>query len=364
MAKYTDPIRAFYRGKRVLVTGHTGLKGSWLALWLTQLGAKVHGIALPPDSPLSNFASSKLEGVVEHEIQDIRDLAGLKAAVARAQPEIVFHLAAQALVGPSYEMPVETFHTNVMGSIHVLESVRGAPSVRVVVMITSDKCYENVEQIWGYRETDRLGGDDPYSASKAATEIAIKAYVKSFFGKDGAPAVATVRAGNVIGGGDWSKFRLVPDCVRSLRSGETIRIRNPRATRPWQYVLEPLGGYLTLGAKLAASRSFMGSWNFGPAVDNTNTVEKGTQEMIRHWGSGAMEIVPNVFHENTALQLDCTKALHHLGWHTCLGFQDTMKWTCAWYKHQAETKDGAMRDFGLSQIEAYERLMDEGLSPT
>ncbi len=361
MPELSQSLKEFYRGKRVLVTGHTGLKGSWLALWLARMGAHVYGVALPPPSPLSGYTANGTDRLIDSSLFDVRDRQALLALFERARPEIVFHLAAQAIVGLSYDNPAETFEVNVQGSVNVLDCVRATPGVRVAVMITSDKCYENVEQIWGYRETDRVGGDDPYSASKAATEVAIQAYARSFFKADPAARIASARAGNVIGGGDWSAFRLIPDCIRALRADESIRIRNPRATRPWQFVLEPLAGYLTLAMRLHGSRDYCGAWNFGPAVDTANTVERGAREVVREWGRGTLEVVPNTIHENTALQLDCTKALHHLHWRTVLDFVDTMKWTTAWYKHQAVSGDGAMHDYSVEQIAQFERLIDSRL---
>lgn len=361
MSDRSDALRRFYKDKRVLVTGHTGLKGSWLALWLARMGARVSGIALPPPSERSFFTANAMDELVASEFLDVRDRQALRTAVARIQPEIVFHLAAQAIVGVSYDDPATTFEINVLGSINVLDCVRSIPGVQAAVMITSDKCYENVEQIWGYREQDGLGGDDPYSASKACAEVAIHAYRRSFFNQDPAPRLASARAGNVIGGGDWSPFRLIPDCIRALREARIIQIRNPRATRPWQFVLEPLCGYLTLAMHLAENREFAGAWNFGPPVDTANTVERGAREVIRVWGDGHLELVPNMFHESLALQLDCTKAHHYLGWRTVLDFLQTMEWTTAWYKHQHATGDGSMREFSCRQIETFERLLDDRL---
>ena len=354
----TQQLRSFYAGKRVLVTGHTGLKGAWLALWLHRLGARVYGLALPPPSPLSVFSANGTESFVDSEIMDVRDPVKVLAALERIGPEVVFHLAAQAIVGVSYDEPAATFATNVLGTAHVLDAIRAVGGVEVAVMITSDKCYENVEQIWGYRETDRLGGDDPYSASKAAAEVAIHCWRRSFFGNEGATRVASARAGNVIGGGDWSTLRLIPDCIRSLRAGEPIRLRNPRATRPWQFVLEPLAGYMALAARLPQNPAFASAWNFGPPVDNENTVERGARSIIRQWGSGSIELTDAQFHENTALQLDCTKARHDLGWHTRLDFEETMRWTAAWYRQQHIDEDGPMRAFSEQQLAEYEALID------
>ena len=365
MTGLADALTSFYRGRRVLITGHTGFKGSWLTLWLRKMGAKTVGVALPPVSPLSLFCSAQLASP-EDRVCDVRDLAALRAIFDETQPEVVFHLAAQAIVGLAYRDPVGTFGTNVMGSAHVLECVRSQPSVAAAVMITSDKCYENVEQIWGYREDDRLGGSDPYSASKAAAEIVIASLTRSFFQEARTPNVASARAGNVVGGGDWSEFRLIPDCVRSLRAGTPIPLRNPQATRPWQFVLEPLAGYLLLGMRLVeGGKAFQGAWNFGPPGDNTKTVEVGAQAVIDTWGEGSIERLPASaapFHENQLLQLDSTKARRRLGWHSVLDFAGTMAATTQWYKHQHIGRDPSMRDYSLNQLEAFEARLNRELS--
>jgi CDP-glucose 4,6-dehydratase len=354
------PIREFYKGRRVALTGHTGFKGSWLAVWLHKLGAKVLGIGLRPSSPISNYSASGLASFVEDRHVDIRDYAALSSTLTAFRPEVVFHLAAQAIVGSAQEDPLATFSTNVMGTAHVLEWARNdGGDARALVMITSDKCYENVEQMWGYREPDRLGGGEPYGASKACAELAIQAFAQSYFRERG-PAVAAARAGNVVGGGDWSKFRLVPDCIRALRDGQPIRLRNPKATRPWQFVLDPLAGYLILAAKLAEDRQrFSGAWNFGPPVDNGNTVERGASEIVANWGSGTIASEPaKGFAESTLLQLDCTKARQLLGFAPVLAFEETMRFTTSWYRHQHDTGEGNMLAFTLSQIEEFERLLE------
>ena len=350
-----EALTSFYRNRRVLVTGHTGLKGSWLTLWLNKMGAKTIGVALPPVSPLSNFSSAGLAGAGDR-FTDLRNRAALKEIFDATKPEIVFHLAAQAIVGTAYQDPITTFETNILGSANVLECVRNLPGVAAAVMITSDKCYENVEQIWGYREPDRLGGGDPYSASKAGAEIVISSYTRSYFTKDGTTNVASTRAGNVVGGGDWSDFRLIPDCIRSLRGKTAITIRNPLATRPWQFVLEPLAGYLLLGKRLVEEgKAFQGAWNFGPPVDNTNTVERGARAVVDVWGEGSIECVPSgAFHESMLLQLDCTKARRQLGWRPVLDFAETMRLTTDWYKHQHDNRDTSMRAYSLAQLAAYE----------
>jgi CDP-glucose 4,6-dehydratase len=346
----------FYRGKRVALTGHTGLKGSWLALWLHKMGAQVLGLALPPESELGIFRACHLDRLIDSEMVDIRDFEALHRTLARFEPELVFHLAAQAIVGIGYEDPRSTFETNVLGTVNVLDSVRRLPSVSSGVFVSSDKCYENVEQIWGYREIDRLGGTDPYGASKAAAEVAIHAFDQSFFRTPSSPWIASVRAGNVLGGGDWSRFRLVPDCIRALREKKTIELRNPRATRPWQFVLEPLLGYLETGLRLATEgEKFAGAWNFGPAIDSTATVERGARQVVSCWGSGEVKIVPNIpFPEHTSLQLDCTKAQLLLGWRPTLDFLRTMELTTSWYRRQFDSGDGDMLKFTVDQIEQFE----------
>ena len=363
MKGVAEALASFYRGRRVLVTGHTGLKGSWLALWLRKMGATTIGVALPPVSPLSMFSSAELESSGDC-FCDVRNLPALRKVFDDTRPEIVFHLAAQAIVGIAYRDPIVTFETNVMGSANILECVRSQPSVAAAVMITSDKCYENVEQIWGYREHDRLGGADPYSASKAGAEIAISSFTRSYFGKEGTANVASVRAGNVVGGGDWSEFRLIPDCIRSLRARAPIRLRNPQATRPWQFVLEPLAGYLLLGKRLCEEgKGFQGAWNFGPPVDNTTTVERGALAVVDAWGEGSIERVSaESFHESTLLQLDCTKAKRHLGWRPVVDFDETMQLTARWYKHQHTTGDGSMRDYSVRQIDAFEQRINGEVS--
>jgi CDP-glucose 4,6-dehydratase len=349
-------LKGFYEGKRVLLTGHTGLKGSWLALWLEQLGAKVMGVALAPTSPLSSFTSCAIDSRMESAIFDVRDAKKLHEAFTKFQPEIVFHLAAQPIVGISYDEPAATFETNVMGTVNVLSCVRAHPSVRVAIMVTSDKCYQNVEQIWGYREIDRLGGDDPYSASKACAEIAIAAFTKSYFEREGSAHVASVRAGNVIGGGDWSALRLVPDSIRALRAGDPIVLRSPRATRPWQFVLDPLAGYMLLASRLFHDKTFTGAWNFGPPVEGGNTVKQGADALVRIWGGGRVEIKEEtrVFHETTLLQLDSTKAHQRLGWSAMMTFEETLAMTAAWYKAQHQSNDGDMLAFTRSQVASFE----------
>ena len=357
-----DSLTSFYRGRRVLITGNTGFKGAWLVLWLRKMGATTIGVALPPVSPLSLFSSAQLDSSDDH-VCDVRNLADLRAVFEETEPEIVFHLAAQAIVGLSYQDPVETFETNIMGSANVLDCVRLQSSVASAVMITSDKCYENVERSSGYSEDDRLGGVDPYSASKAGAEIVVSSFTRSFLQEQGTANVASARAGNVVGGGDWSEFRLIPDCVRSLRAKAPIRLRSPHATRPWQFVLEPLAGYLLLGMRLAQEvKGFQGAWNFGPPGDSTKTVEVGAQSVVDVWGEGTIEHVSSApFHESKLLQLDSTKARRELKWRSVLDFSGTLALTTQWYKHQHETRDASMRDYSLGQLGAFEERLNRSI---
>ncbi|WP_417292300.1 CDP-glucose 4,6-dehydratase [Desulfovibrio porci] len=365
-----------YQGRRVFVTGHTGFKGSWLAAWLTRLGATVGGFSDGIPTEPSHFAAMNLGAHLEDMRGDIRDRRAMLDAVRRFKPEVVFHLAAQALVRKSYEDPAGTFEANMLGTMNMLEAVRACPSVRAVVMITSDKCYRNDEWVWGYRETDHLGGADPYSASKGCAEIIAHSYFQSFF-REG-PACATVRAGNVIGGGDWALDRIVPDCARAWAEGRAVQIRSPWATRPWQLVLEPLSGYLWLGARLLDSNGTDGAttglpfdprgqaYNFGPAADVNNTVAEVVQALARHWpgfahqtdaaGQAGMK-------ECTLLKLCCDKALAHLGWKATLSFDETIRYTAEWYHRFYRGRDGRtppdMLDFSLGQIVAYTNAAEQ-----
>ena len=334
-----------YQGKRVLLTGHTGFKGAWLAEWLLGLGAKVTGLALPPATEPALFDQLGLAGRLDHRIGDIRDLATVRAVVAECQPDYVFHLAAQALVRLSYEQPVETYATNVMGTAHVLEALRLAKKPCTVIAITTDKCYENREWVHSYREEDPMGGYDPYSSSKGAAELVINAYRRSFFSAGaGGPDIrlASVRAGNVIGGGDWATDRIVPDCVRALQRGEAIPVRNKVATRPWQHVLEPLSGYLWLGAQLAADSRATASplasaFNFGPALTSNRTVAALVQEVLKHWpGRWEDRSDPKAVHEAKLLNLATDKAFHFLQWQSAWPFESTIGQTVAWYRGQLE----------------------------
>ncbi|MEI6756604.1 MAG: CDP-glucose 4,6-dehydratase [Chlorobium sp.] len=325
----------FFSGKKVLITGHTGFKGSWLAFLLHEIGATVMGFALPPATPVNHFDLLKLDSKIQHVAGDIRDASLIAEVLKDFQPEYVFHLAAQALVRPSYDDPVATFSTNVIGSVNLLDAVRQCDSVRSLVYITSDKCYENVEWIWGYRENDQLGGRDPYSASKAAAEIAFSSYARSFFEQRPLLGAATARAGNVIGGGDWAIDRIIPDCIRAIYSDETVLLRNPGATRPWQHVLEPLSGYLLLASRLyQAPKQWGGSWNFGPSTNEIRTVKNVAEVIVAHIGSGRVEVVesPIQLHEARLLQLNCDKAHQLLGWYPRWHVDKTLEATALWYK--------------------------------
>ncbi len=348
-----------YKGRRVFITGHTGFKGSWLAAWLLELGAEVTGYALEPPSTPSAFAVLELEKRIRHIHGDVRDAAGLARAVQQAGPEIVFHLAAQALVRPSYEDAPGTFAINAMGTLNLLEAVRACPGIGATVCITSDKCYRNDEWVWGYRETDHLGGDDPYSASKACAEIIAHSYFKSFFANG--PAAATVRAGNVIGGGDWALDRIVPDCARAWTSGKPTHIRSPHATRPWQHVLEPLSGYLHLGAMLLSGREGNGglplrgqAFNFGPPSAVNAEVLQVAETLKNLWPGFDFFCDPSTSagkKECTLLKLCCDKSLAHLGWRAVLDFAETMRFTAQWYQAHADGKE--MYAYTAGQIAEY-----------
>jgi len=349
-----------YQNKTVLVTGHTGFKGSWLSIWLRELGARVVGFALEPPSDPSNFVAAKLKSKMIHLHGDIRDIDQLCTAFREYQPEFVFHLAAQPLVRLSYDEPKLTFDTNVGGTVNVLEAVRLTPSVKVLVNITSDKCYENKEWVWGYRENDPMAGHDPYSASKGCAELVSNAYLKSFFSNTSHLGAATARAGNVIGGGDWGKDRLVADCIRALSSGQTIGIRNPHAVRPWQHVLEPLSGYLRLGAALWNDpQKYSGPWNFGPDDSSHLTVAAMTGRLIKYWGDGAWEDLsePKALHEANLLKLNCDKAHAELDWHSALTIDECLQMTADWYKEfYTGSQKEAMYPFCVGQICKYEEM--------
>jgi CDP-glucose 4,6-dehydratase len=352
-----------FRGKTVLVTGHTGFKGSWLTAWLTQLGAKVVGIALDPPSQPSHFEAAHMaRGMTDLRI-DIRDRAPLEQAITEARPDFVFHLAAQALVRKSYADPLETWQTNVLGTLHVLEALRKLDHPCSAVIITSDKCYDNVEWVWGYRETDAMGGPDPYSASKGAAELAIRSHIKSYFPKATSKVrIAAARAGNVIGGGDWAADRIVPDCVKAWSANQAVELRNPHSTRPWQHVMEPLSGYLALAQALSERPEMHGEpFNFGPPAQQNHSVLELVQQMALHWDQVRWQDVSQSAagpYESGLLKLNCDKALHYLKWQAVMGFEDTVRMTSEWFRayYQQPERIAATT---AEQIAAYTKIANQ-----
>lgn len=348
-----------WRGRRVFLTGHTGFKGGWLALWLSQRGAQVRGYALDPATDPNLFTAAGIGDVVEDIRGDLLDRDRLDASLREFDPEVVFHLAAQPLVRRSYADPLGTYATNVLGTAHVLEAVRKTPSVRAVICVTSDKCYENREWAWAYRETDPLGGHDPYSSSKACAEIVSAAYRSSFFSAKSpggrSVALATARAGNVIGGGDWSEDRLIPDLIRGFVAGVPVQIRQPNAIRPWQHVLEPAHGYIVLAERLLAGDGKAASaFNFGPEDRDAWPVSRIADELVADWGAGAAwtQEGGSGVHEASLLRLDSSKARAELGWKPRLTIETALQWTTAWYRAFAGGDN--MADFSLKQIAAFE----------
>lgn len=351
---------SFWRDRKVFLTGHTGFKGSWLTIGLSWLGARTTGFSLPPPTEPSLHYLAGLDRRIPGTKGDVRDLDALRQALHKAEPEIVIHMAAQSLVRPSYKDPVGTFATNVMGTVHLLEGVRHTPSVRVVIVVTSDKCYENREWVWGARERDPMGGDDPYSSSKGCAELVTHAYRHSFFhgGSLNNTAVASVRAGNVIGGGDWADDRLIPDIIRAFLANQPVVVRCPTAVRPWHYVLEPLIGYLQLAEKLWEDPvPYLGGWNFGPAMENTLNVESIVRRVASLWGEGRQWQTQSGEHPHEAnqLRLDCSKAMFHLGWSPRWPLEKGLAATVEWYRRQNRGEDA----FELS-VEQLERYMREG----
>jgi CDP-glucose 4,6-dehydratase len=350
----------FWGGKRVFLTGHTGFKGSWLSIWLKQLGADVTGFALPPSTQPNLFEAARVAAGMTSVIGDIRDRAVLERALRDASPEIVIHMAAQPIVRLSYDQPVETYSTNVMGLVHLFEAVRKSPGVRAIVNVTSDKCYENKEWVWGYRETDPMGGYDPYSSSKGCAELVTAAYRSSFFNPAGygehGIALASARAGNVIGGGDWAPDRLVPDIMRAIEQGRPVKIRNPDSIRPWQHVLEPLSGYLMLGRKLLENGpDYAEGWNFGPQDSDARPVQWIVEQLTRMWGQGASweaEPASRAVHEAHYLKLDCSKARTELKWLPVWPLERALRAINDWHKAALQGQDMAVKT--LAQVEQYQ----------
>lgn len=362
----TDLQRALsgYSGRSVFVTGHSGFKGSWLTLWLHTLGAEVHGYSLPPPTQPNNFQASRVrDACAAHHEADVRDGDTLERALRTSKADFVFHLAAQPLVRDSYGTPHDTFETNVMGTVRLLDAVRAVGRPCTVVVITSDKCYQNVEQIWGYRELDPMGGDDPYSASKGAAELVVASYRKSFFAPEKLAShgvrLASARAGNVIGGGDWARDRIICDMVRALSVNQPLIVRNPNAVRPWQHLLEPLSGYMLLGQRMASSdeSQWLSGWNFGPATGDTLPVSRLIELFIECWGEGSWEHQPNdqPLHEAKILRLSIDKAVIELGWQPRWNVLEAVTRTAAWYR--AFYGGGCdMREHSLADIRAYQSV--------
>ena len=354
----------FWKGKRVLITGHTGFKGSWLSLWLQSKGANIIGYSLPPPTNPSLFEDAHVAEGITSIIGDIRNLENLLSVVSKYKPEIIIHMAAQSLVRYSYKDPVDTYNTNVMGTVHVLEAGRHSDNLKVILIITSDKCYENNEWVWGYRESDPMGGHDPYSSSKGCAELITSAYRRSYFSKKDNPnhgvAVATTRAGNVIGGGDWATDRLVPDIMRAIMEDRPVIIRYPNAIRPWQHVLEPLRGYITLVEKLwQHGEQSSGAWNFGPNDGDSRPVSWIADHLTKLWGDGACweSDLSHHPHEATYLKLDCSKAKSQLGWMPALDLTTTLQWIVEWNRAYLQKKD--MRQVTEAEILRYEQLFQK-----
>ena len=354
----------FWKGKKIFITGNTGFKGSWLSMWLESLEAQVTGYSLPPPTKPNLFESARVSNEINYIEGDVRDLDRLKSAIADNEPDVIIHMAAQPLVRHSYRYPLDTYSTNVMGTVNLLEAVREIKSAKVVVIVTSDKCYENKEWLHGYRENDSMGGHDPYSSSKGCAELITSAYRSSYFSTECSPAagiaVASVRAGNVIGGGDWSEDRLVPDIIKAVVNHHPVIIRNPNSIRPWQYVLDPIQGYLSLIKKLWDNGpEFAGGWNFGPGGDDAKPVSYMVDMMVKLWGGDARwELDSNTEHPHEAryLKLDCSKARTMLSWNPKLNLEMALEWTVEWY-HNFHQKAN-MRNYTEREIMRYEKLLN------
>lgn len=353
----------FYQNKKVLLTGNTGFKGSWLSLWLNQLGAEVYGISNEVPTNPSLFELAILEKNSKHYFEDIRNLEAIKTIIHKVEPDVIFHLAAQPIVKRSYDYPIETMTTNIIGTANVLEAARGLKNKCTFISITSDKCYENVEWEWGYRENDTLGGKDPYSASKAAAEFVIKTYYESYFKSENSNIrLCSVRAGNVIGGGDWAANRLIPDIYRAWSKNQSVEIRSPHSTRPWQHVLEPLSGYLSLGQHLSNQNELNGlSFNFGPNASQNHSVLDVLNELKRYWSKTEAEELftikaANNFHEAGLLKLNCDRALHLLNWKPAMDFYTTLSMTAKWYNHFYNENAKDIHSFTLNQINQYSEI--------
>lgn len=349
-----DLFNGTYRGKKVLLTGDTGFKGSWLSIWLRELGAEVYGYALPPLSSRDNFVTTGLGNLIRHQDADVRSREELSAFFRQVQPDIAFHLAAQPLVIESYHNPHYNFETNLMGTVNFFEAVRMTPAVKVAINVTTDKCYQNNEWVWGYRENDPMGGDDPYSASKGCSELITSSYIKSFFSQEGTTHVASARAGNVIGGGDWAENRLIPDVMRAYQSKQAMVVRNASSVRPWQFVLEPLYGYLKLGEKLYHNgKTFSGGWNFGPgAFENYNVNDVVTEITKTMKVKVDLPASTEKLHEAGLLKLDITKAVNYLDWKPRLDFQKTIQFTVNGYLQEMES-GGSLYQSRVEQIKQY-----------
>jgi CDP-glucose 4,6-dehydratase len=359
----SGPDCEFWCGKRVFLTGHTGFKGSWLSLWLQEMGSVVKGYALAPNTDPNMFEVARIADGMESEFGDIRDFEALSGSMRAFEPEILIHMAAQPLVRLSYREPVETYATNVMGTVHVLEAARACPDLRAIVSVTTDKCYENKEWVWAYREDEPMGGHDPYSSSKGCAELVTAAFRKSFFSEVGQPAVASARAGNVIGGGDWAEDRLIPDILRAFTAGDPVPVRNPLATRPWQHVLEPLSGYLRLAQGLWGDKArFAQAWNFGPREDDARPVQWIVERLIEQWGNGAQWSRDAGFHPHEArfLKLDIAKAREQLGWEPRWTLARTLESIVAW--HKAWIAGADMRAHSLAEISSYQAAGTPGVS--